>query len=240
MIPILLRGMLPRLVLVALAGVMFYLIEPGFHQHAGEVVPEEFRLDLGALGISASLSNLSAVAMLLLFGGVISSDRREGYYRMYFSHPTRPLAYYGLRWGLSLVVAVAASAVFLVLGQLAAWGRFEGGWSGIYLALMAAIAYGGLIAFLATVLDRGDVWVALILFFLTYFWFYAVTLGVAPVTGAAGDFLSLLLPPQIALEDIRDGILRGEIAWGPSLFATGYGVFWLLIAGLMLKMRDWP
>ena len=240
MIPILLRGMVPRLALVALAGLMFFLIEPGFHQHANEVVSEEFQLDLGALGISASLSNLSAVAMLLLFGGVISADRREGYYRMYFSHPTRPLAYYGLRWVLSLGVAVAAAAIFLVLGQLAAWGRFEGGWSGIYLALMAAIAYGGLVAFLATVLDRGDVWVALILFFITYFWFYAVSMGLNPLPGAAGDLVSLLLPPQLALDDIRDGILRGEIAWGASLFATGYGVFWLMIAGLMLKMRDWP
>jgi hypothetical protein len=239
-IPILLRGMLPRVVLVALAGLMFFMLEPGFHQHAGEVVPEEFRLDLGALGISASLANLSALAMLLLFGGVISADRRQGYYRMYFSHPTRPLAYYGLRWVLALLLAVAASVVFLVLGQLAAWGRFEGGWSGIYLALLAAIAYGGLIAFLATVLDRGDIWVALILFFFTYFWFYAVTLGIEPLPSVAGEFVSLVLPPQIALDDVRDGLLRGEIAWGASAFVTGYGVFWLLIASLLLKLRDWP
>lgn len=240
MILIMLRGMLPRLVLVALAGVLFFMIEPGFHQHANEAVPEDFRLDLGALGISASLANLSTFAMLLLFGGVISGDRRQGYYRMYFSHPTRPLAYYGLQWVLALVVAVAAAAVFLVVGQLAAWGRFEGGWSGIYLALLAAIAYGGLAAFLGTVLSRGDIWVTLILFFFTYFWFYAASLGMEPLPGFAGEILSLLLPPQIALDDVRDGLLRGEIAWAASGFTTGYGIFWLLVAGLMLKMRDWP
>lgn len=240
MIPILLRNMLPRLGLVALAGFMFYLLEPGFHQHAGEVIPEEFRLDLGALGISASLANLSAVSMLLLFGGAISNDRRQGYYRMYFSHPTRPLAFYGLRWGMSLLVAVAASAVFLVVGQLAAWGRFEGGWSGLYLALLAAIAYGGLVAFLATVLQRGDVWIALILFFATYFWFYALTLGMEPLGPGGTDAVSLLLPPQLALDDVRDGLLRGEITWGASSFVAGYGLFWLLIAGLVLKLRDWP
>lgn len=240
MIPIVLRGMLPRLALVVLAGVMFYLLEPGFHQHAGEAVPEEFKLDLGSLGISASLANLAAFAMLLLFGGAISADRRYGYYRMYFSHPTRPIAYYGLRWGLSLLLAVAAAAVFLVVGQLAAWGRFEGGWSGLYLALLAAVAYGGLVAFLATVSLRGDIWITIILFFFTYFWFYAASLGIEPFAPAVNQMISLLLPPQIALDDVRDGLLRGEIAWSASAFVTGYGVFWLLIAGLVLKLRDWP
>lgn len=240
MIPILLRGMLPRLALVFLAGVMFYLLEPGFHQHAGEAVPEEFRLDLGSLGISASLANLAAFAMLLLFGGAISADRRHGYYRMYFSHPTRPIAYYGLRWVLSLLLAMVAAAVFLVVGQLAAWGRFEGGWSGLYLALVAAIAYGGLVAFLATVSLRGDIWITIILFFFTYFWFYAASLGIEPFAPAVNQVIGLLLPPQIALDDVRDGLLRREIAWGASAFAAGYGVFWLLIGGLLLKLRDWP
>lgn len=240
MILIMLRGMLPRLVLVALAGVLFFMIEPGFHQHANEAVPEDFRLDLGALGISASLANLSTFAMLLLFGGVISGDRRQGYYRMYFAHPTRPLAYYGLRWLLSLAVAVAAAAVFLVVGQLAAWGRFEGGWSGIYLALLAAIAYGGLAAFFATVLLRGDVWVTLILFFFTYAWYYAADLGIRALPPAVSQLLSLLLPPQLALADVYDGLLRSEIVWGASAYAAGYGMFWLLIASLILKLRDWP
>jgi hypothetical protein len=239
-IPILLRRMAPRLVMVVLAGGLFYLLEPGFHQHAGEVVSEEFQLDLGYLGISASLANLSAVSMVLLFGGAISGDRRQGYYRMYFSHPTRPLAFYGLRWVLSLLLAVAASAVFLVVGQVAAWGRFEGGWSGLWLALLAAIAYGGIIAFLATLSIRGDVWLMLVLFFLTYSWFYAVNLGVEPFAPLVNDAISLLLPPQIALDDVRDGLLRSEIAWGASAFVAGYGLFWLLIAGLMLKLREWP
>lgn len=240
MIPVLLRGMLPRLALVALAGVLFFMLEPGFHQHAGEAIPEEFKLDLGAIGISASLANLSSFAMLLLFGGTLSSDRRQGYYRMYFSHPTRPLAYYGLQWVLALLFAVAASAVFLVVGQLAAWGHFEGGWSGLYLALLAAIAYGGLVAFFATLLTRGDAWVTLILFFFTYFWFYAATLGLQPLPTGASQLLSLLLPPQLALDDIRDGLLRSEIAWGASAYAAGYGAFWLLVSGLVLKLRDWP
>lgn len=238
MIPILLRGLLPRLGLVALLCVAFFFLEPGFHTHEG--ASEEFSLDLGAMGISATLANLAGLSMLVLLGGFVSNDRRQGYYRLYFSHPTRPIAFYGLRWGLGLLLALVAAALFLVIGQLAAWGRFEGGWSGLYLALLAAVSYGGMIAFLSVALTRGDAWVALVLFLFNYFWLQAVSLGVQPLPPLLNDAVSLLLPPQLALSDVYDGLLRFEIDWGASAFAAGYGVFWLLMAGLLLRLRDWP
>jgi hypothetical protein len=237
-IPILLRGMLPRLAMVALLCVAFFFLEPGFHSHAA--ASEEFQLDLGALGISASLANLAGLSMLVLLGGFVSNDRRQGYYRLYFAHPTRPLVFYAVRWGLGLLLALAAAAAFLVLGQLAAWGRFEGGWIGLYLALLAAVSYGGMIAFLSVVLTRGDAWVALVLFLFNYFWLYAISLGVQPLPRRLNDAISILLPPQLALSDVYDGLIRGEIVWGASAFAVGYGVFWLLIAGLLLRLKDWP
>ena len=239
MIPILLRGMLPRLVLVALLGVAFFMLEPGFHQHAAQA-SEDFSLDLGAMGLSASLANLAGLSMLVLLGGFVSNDRRQGYYRLFFSHPTRPIAFYGLRWGMGLAAAMLGAAVFLVVGQYAAWGRFEGGWSGLYLALLAAVAYGGMIAFLSVVLPRGDAWVALVLFVFNYFWLQAVSLGVRPLPRPLNDLVGVLLPPQLALSDVYDGLFRGEIVWGASAFALGYGVFWLLVAALLLRLRDWP
>lgn len=240
MIPILLRGMLPRLVLVALLGVAFFMLEPGFHQHAGEAVPEEFRLDLGYQGLSATLSNYAGWSMLVLLGGFISHDRRQGYYRLYFSHPTRPLAFYGLRWLLGLAVAVLAAAVFLVVGQWVAWGRFEGGWAGLYLAFLSALGYGGLLAFLSVALPRGDAWVAVVLFAFNYFWGMVLSMGVQGLPPLLNDVVSLLLPPQLALSDVYDALLRYEIAWGASAYVAGYGIFWLLVAGLLLKLRDWP
>jgi hypothetical protein len=192
------------------------------------------------MGIAASLGNYAGVCMLILLGGFISGDRRQGYYRMYFSHPTRPLAFYALRWSLGLAVAMLAAAVFLVAGQLIAWGRFEGGWSGLYLALLTGIGYGGMIAFLSVLLPRGDAWVALVLFVFNYFWLEAVALGAQPLPWLLNDAVSILLPPQLAFNDVYDGLLRGEIAWGASAYAGGYGLFWLLMAGLVLKLRDWP
>lgn len=240
MIPILLRGMAPRLVLVALLGVAFFMLEPAFHQHANEAVSEEFTLDLGYLGLAGTLANYAGLSMLVLLGGFVSNDRRQGYYRMYFAHPTRPVAFYGLRWGMGLAAAMLAAAIFLVVGQLIAWGRFEGGWSGLYLALLASVAYGGMIAVLSVLLARGDAWVALVLYLFNYFWLQAVAMGVQPLPALMNDAVSLLLPPQLALSDVYDGLLRSEIVWGASAFAIGYGVFWLLVAGLLLKLRDWP
>lgn len=239
MIPVLLRGMLPRLALVALLGVAFYYLEPGLHRH-GDEAPDAFFLDLGALGISATLANYAGLAMLVLLGGFVSGDRRQGYYRLFFAHPTRPAAFYAVRWLLALAAAMAAAAAFLVLGQLAGWGHFEGGWSGLWLAFLAAVAYGGMVAFLSVLLPRGDAWVGLVLFVFNYFWLQAVALGAQPLPGVLNEVVPLLLPPQLALSDVYDGIVRGEVAWGASAFAAGYGAFWLAAAGLLLRLRDWP
>lgn len=240
MIPILLRGMLPRLAMVALLCVAFYMLDPGLHQHAGEAVPEEFALNLGSFGLAASLSNMAGMAMLVMLGGFISHDRRQGYYRMYFAHPTRPLAFYALRWVLALATVMLACTAWLVVSQLVAWGEFEGGWRGLYLAFLAALATGGMVAFLSVALPRGDTWVALVLTVFNYFWLQAVAMGAQPLPRLLNDAVSVLLPPQLALSDVYDGLLAGQIAWGASAFAAGYGLFWLLVAGLLLKLRDWP
>ncbi|HEV2130762.1 MAG TPA: hypothetical protein VGR27_06645 [Longimicrobiaceae bacterium] len=238
MIPILLRDMAPRLLLVALAALMFYLIDPAFHQH--ERVEGEAAAVLGPLGLSATLANLAGLAMLILLAGFVSTDRRRGFYRIFFSHPTHPLAFYGLRWALALALALLSAAVFLVVGQLAAWGEFRGGFGGLGLALLSAIAYGGLMAFLSTLLPRGDAWVAIILFLFTFFWLQALSLGAEPFPTALRQALTLLLPPQTALNDVYEGMLAGQAVWGAAAFVVGYGVFWMGAAALLLRLREWP
>jgi hypothetical protein len=238
MIRAFLRSSAPRLLLVLLAGLMFYLMEPGFHIH--EAPAAGLEMDLGPVGISATLANLSGISMLILLAGFIAVDRRRGYYRLILSHPVSPLAFYGVRWMLALVLSVGAAAVFLVVGQEAAWGEFRGGASGIFLALLSAITYGGLMAFLSAALSRGDAWVGVLLFLFTYFWLKELSLGAEPFIPAIRSAISLVLPPQTALQDVYDDLLRGTIAWGAAAFATGYGVFWLGMAGLLVRLREWP
>jgi len=238
MIPILLRDLRWRLLLLLLVCVTLYFLEPAFHRHE-ETVDPEFAQELGPLGISATLAYLAGLSMIVLLAGFVSTDRREGHTRLYFSHPTSPLTFYGLRWAIAFGVTLVTVFFFLVFGQLLAWGRFMGGASGILLAAVAAVVYGGLMAFLSTALRRGDAWVAFLLFLPTFFpqILSLVELGISQSVYRG---ILFLLPPHGALQDIYQGLLQQAMGWSAVAFAVGYGVFWLLLAGLLLRVREWP
>jgi hypothetical protein len=237
-IPVILRDLVPRLLLVALAGLLFYGLEPAFHQHGP--VPPEAAAELGPLGLAATLANLAGLSMLILLAGFVSADRRRGYYRILLSHPVHPLALYGLRWGVALALSLAAAALFLVAGQLVGWGEWRGGAAGLGLAFLSALAYGGLMAFLSVLLPRGDAWVAVILFALTFVWLQALGVGAEPFTAPVRQAIGLVLPPQIALQDVYEGLIRGRPAWDAAHFVAGYGGFWLAAAAALLRLREWP
>jgi hypothetical protein len=234
MIAILLRDLRWRLLLLFFVCVLLYFLEPGFHQH--EVANPELVGELGPIGISATLAYLAGLAMIILLAGFISTDRREGYARMYFSHPTSPLAYYSLRWGLAFALALTAALAFLLLGQAIAWGEVRGGGSGILLAVLAACVYGGLMAFLSAALPRGDAWIAFILFIPT---FLPPTL--LETTLPSGLYRAFLFvgPPQLALQDVYQGLLLNDLAWGSVVFVLGYSAVWLVAGMLLLRLREW-
>jgi hypothetical protein len=238
-IPILLRDLRWRLALLALVALVFYFLEPAYHQHGAEAIDLTTAASLSAVGVSASLSYLAGLAMILLLAGFVSADRREGYTRIYFAHPTSPLRYYGVRWVLALLLAVTAAGAFLLFGQLLAWGELRGGFSGLLLALLTALVYGGLMAFLSATLPRGDAWVAFLLFIPTFF---PQILALLQTTLPAAAYRALLfvLPPQTALQEVYQGLLFGEVAWGAALFVTGYGAVWLAAGVAVLRVREWP
>lgn len=232
-----------RLLFVALLGIGFYMLEPGFHLHAGESDLAPTVSD--PRGIAFTLANLAGASMLILLAGFISADRREGYYRIYFSHPTRPLAYYAVRWCLAYALSLAAAAVFLVAGQLMAWGELRVGIGAMVQPALFALVYGGLAAFFSVLLPRGDSLAALGVFVLTSAWEYALSafaeLGSPPpLSPFFRQMLSFVLPPHLALRDVFEATLAGTSAFGPLAFAAGYGVFWLAVAGLLLWWREWP
>jgi hypothetical protein len=232
-----------RLLVVALLGVGFYLLEPGFHLHAGETDLAPTVAD--PRGIAFTLANLAGASMLILLAGFVSGDRREGYYRIYFSHPTRPLAYYAMRWAIAYALSLTAAAVFLVLGQLLAWGELRVGIGAMVQPALFALVYGGLVAFFSTLLSRGDSLAALGVFVLTSAWEYALAafaeLGSQPPLGAGvRQGLSFILPPHLALRDAFEAVQAGTSPVASLAFAAGYGLFWLAVAGLLLWSREWP
>ena len=235
MISIMLRDMRWRMLIVSLLSVFLYFLEPAFHQH-GPTEPG-FDAELGPLGVSAALAYLAGLSMIVLLTGFVASDVREGYTAIHFSHPTSPLAYYGLRWLLALTVALGATVMFLLLGQVIAWGEVRGGGAGILLGLLAALIYGGLMAFFSTLLRSGDGWVVFILFLPTpvpqiLTWIEAL------LPESLYQIVLFLLPPQNALQEVYRGLLLGDIAWPAVAFAGGYGMFWLVLAALLLRTRE--
>jgi hypothetical protein len=235
LIAIMLRDMRWRILIVALLSVLLYFLEPAFHQHG----PTEPGLDaeLGPLGVSAALAYLAGLSMIVLLTGFVASDVSEGYSAIHFSHPTSPLAYYGLRWLLALTVTLGATVLFLLLGQVIAWGEVRGGGAGILLGLLAALVYGGLMAFFSTLLRSGDGWVVFILFLPT-----PVPQILTWIEALLPEFLYQIvlffLPPQNALQEVYRGLLLGDIAWPAVAFAGGYGMFWLVLAALLLRTRE--
>jgi hypothetical protein len=232
-----------RLLILLPLALFFYVQEPGFHLagvSTADLAPDI--VDPG--GIAFTLANLAGASMLVLLAGFVSTDRREGYYRIYFSHTTRPLAFYAVRWGVAYAVSLGVATLFLVLGQLAAWGDLRVGPGALVQPALFALVYGGLVAFFSVVLRRGDSLAAFGVYFLTSAWEYALSvfaeLGTQPVSPLLREILSFVLPPHLALRDYYEAARLGTASWEPLAFAAGYGVFWLVIAGLLLWSREWP
>lgn len=235
MIPILLRDLRARLALlgVLFLGLLWWEIEARSH---GTLDP----LEVGPASAAAPMAYLASLTMILLLAGFVSTDRREGYTRLFFAHPTSPSVFYALRWALALAVALGASLVFLLSLQWFAWGEIRGGWLALLLPLLTAWIFGGLMAFLSTALPRGDAWVALALFVPTLFP-QLLSLLLASVGPGVRQGVLFLLPPQTtALQQVYEAVLVGQVPWGAVGWALGYGTVWLVLGTLALRLREWP
>jgi hypothetical protein len=239
MIPVLLRQMRWRLMGLLFAAWIFYLIEPAFHQH--DVEPTSVEQLLLPPEIAKSGANLAALSVAVLLAGFISAHRRRGYYRLQLSHPTSPLALYGLHWALSVVVAIGISSAFLMLSQLAAWGTVRVGLQFALLPVMFAIIYGGVAAALSAALRLGDGVATVVVYFVTASWMYVVnTYPPELIPSGPARLLSFVLPPHTAATDVFDALVRGEFHWAAASYCVGYGIFWLILAGLLVRTREWP
>lgn len=243
MIPLLLWSIRWRFLALAAVCLFFYLLEPGFHFH-GEPGPDTPPELVDPAGLSFSLANLAGVSVLVLLWGFVATDRRRGYYRIYFSNPTRPLAYYGIRWLLAYGGALATAALFLVVGQLVAWGEIRTGARTLEQAALMALVYGGITAFFSVLLPVGDSLLALGVFLVTETWQGALAvfaeLGRTPLPPGLLQVISFVLPPHAAITDTYRAWEVGAWALGADAYVAGYGIFWLVAAGLLLHLREWP
>jgi hypothetical protein len=204
----------------------------------GYALIEPIRRTVGSAGGSASplwlvaiqvSSAVVSVAVLVALNGIVSADRKAGYYRFLFSKPVNPVLFYGQ---LYLVYMVGVIVAMLVLSSLL--HKLVPAFSIPNFLLYTALVYiamGG-IGFFLSVTTRYD-WLSLA----------AVWLGARVLRGlygAGGDWRSKLvqlLPPVHRLDDVANSLIgTGSAHMADVMWLFGYGA---LFFGLGLAALRW-
>ncbi|HSJ24697.1 MAG TPA: hypothetical protein VK929_08530, partial [Longimicrobiales bacterium] len=191
----------------------------------------------GILILGWLIGRFPLIATLVLMSGIFSTDRHEGYARLYAVRPRSLILLYAARFALFSVVAFIMSALlmpafdFLVLGE---WGGPT-----VFVLIAAQIIVFGVLTALLSVFTRADAWIALFLGILAMVWD-----GLRRVDYFAGmpaflrEVTSVVLPPQGAL--MRIELAFGSmlpVPWEAFLYILIYGTLVLLLAGVALARR---
>ena len=178
-----------------------------------------------ALQFSSAIVSLS---VLIAMNGIISNDRKTGYYRFLFSKPINPVLYYAQTFGVFMVGVVLA---MVILSSFFHW--IFPAFSVLNFALYAALIYvamGG-IGFFLSVATRFD-WLTLA----------AVWVGsriLRGVYGAKHDWRSKaveLLPPVHKLDDVANSLIgRGTAETGDVVWLLGYGLLFFVLGLVVLR-----
>ncbi|MGZ3332467.1 MAG: hypothetical protein ACXU9O_06270 [Gemmatimonadaceae bacterium] len=203
----------------------------------GYALIEPIRRTVGSAGGSASplwlvaiqvSSAVVSVAVLVALNGIVSADRKAGYYRFLFSKPVNPVLFYGQ---LFLVYMVGVIGAMLVLSSLLhkLVPTFSIPNFLLYTALVY-IAMGG-IGFFLSVTTRYD-WLSLA----------AVWLGARVLRGlyGAGDDwrskLVQLLPPVHKLDDVANSLIgTGSAHMVDVTWLFGYGALFFALGLAALR-----
>ncbi|HXL85947.1 MAG TPA: hypothetical protein VN927_01990 [Gemmatimonadaceae bacterium] len=171
-------------------------------------------------------SSIVSLSVLIAVNGIVSIDRKLGYYRFLFSKPVSVVAYYSQLFLVNMVGVVAAMLIlsgilrtivpdFSIVNYL------------LYTALIF-VAMGG-IGFFLSVATRFD-WVTL-----AAVWLGSRTLrefyGAKPGLPAK---LVQVLPPLHRLDDVANGLItNGNAATSDLIWLAGYGALFFVL-GLVL------
>jgi hypothetical protein len=173
-------------------------------------------------------SSIVSLSVLIAVNGMVSTDRKMGYYRFLFSKPVSAVAYYVQ---LFLVYMVGVVAAMLVLSGIlhAIVPDFSITNYLLYTALIF-VAMGG-IGFFISVATRFD-WVTLA----------AVWLGSRALRGFYGAKTGLpgklvqLLPPVHKLDDVANGLItNGNAPTSDLIWLFTYGALFFFLGLVLLR-----
>jgi hypothetical protein len=183
------------------------------------------------------LGRFPLIATLVLMAGVVSGDRDTGQARLYAVRPASPHLIYGTRFLVLATPAFALSAILLPAFGLLLLGTWAGP-ATLVLILANVLAFGALVTTLS-ILTRADAWIALFLALAALVWNALRTADRLTIPIGVRDVVSFILPPQAALLRLEDafGALQ-PIPWDAFFYITGYGVALLILAGVLLRRRE--
>lgn len=174
------------------------------------------------------VSTLVSLSVLIAVNGIVSTDRKLGYYRFLFAKPVDPVLYYAQLFFVSMIgvllsMLVLASLLHTIVPLFSIVNFL------LYTALIF-IAMGG-IGFFVSVATRFD-WVSLA----------AVWLGsriLRVLYGPKGDWRSKvveLLPPVHKLDGVATSMINtGTADVGDVLWLLGYGVLFFVLGLALLR-----
>jgi hypothetical protein len=203
----------------------YALIEPIRHVVGPQVGGSTSPLWVVAVQVSSAVVS---VAVLVALNGIVSADRKAGYYRFLFSKPVNPVLFYAQ---LFFVYMLGVIAAMLVLSSLLhkMLPTFSIPHFLLYTALVY-IAMGG-IGFFLSVTTRYD-WLSLA----------AVWLGarvLRGIYGAGNDWRSKLveiLPPVHRLDDVATSLIgTGRAHMADVIWLFGYGALFFVLGLAALR-----
>lgn len=217
-----------RGIAIVLIGLMlgYVLIEP-FRRTLGPTFSTDASSPGRQLLIMVS-SSIVSLAVLIALNGIVSTDRKMGYYRFLFAKPVSPPAYYAQ---LFFVYLLGVVATMLVLSGVLHWAVPS--FSIIHFLLYTVVVFvamGG-IGFFISVATRFD-WLTL-----AAVWLGSRILrdiyGVKP--GLPGKLVQIL-PPVHKLNDLAtDIIANGTAVAGDVVWLMAYGAVFFVLGLLLLR-----
>lgn len=212
----------------------FLTLLPVMHGFTGE------RVRLGAVPEPIAVRMLQAMVPPLVFigaffatNGIVSNDRKMGYYKFLFAKPVNPPSYYALTFGVYgaglLVVSAALVGVWaLTVRPMVPAGLFA-------VVLIMYLAYGG-IGFLLSAAFRFD-WLSLVTVLLV------ANVGWSLWGSASGlrRWVLYALPPVHRANDVYALVARGAahaIPWSSVVWLAGYGAACFVAGLLVIRTRQ--
>lgn len=173
-------------------------------------------------------SSVVSLSVLIALNGIVSNDRKLGYYRFLFSKPVSPVAYYAQIF--FVYMAGVLTAMLLLSGVLHTVVPTFNIFNYLLYAAIIYVAMGG-IGFFLSVATRFD-WVTLA----------AVWLGsriLRDVYGPKPGWRSKaveLLPPVHKLSDVSNSLItNGTAHTSDVLWLLGYGALFFALGLLILR-----